>query len=257
MRKSQFKSKSLSWFISFLCISMLYLFSETQENSTNFLCSIALFFIHCNSDVENILFSLHFAKIQSFSLALWIWSLGDKQGLCWGQWTRYCLPTMVFCWNFYEAWLGLHFPSKTFYLYLFHLTWAANLWIAFSRSSMYLDPVENSLVGFWSSVWYCLANCWCWLLCLAGLVLAKHFASQTQAVKIFLRRAGEEISRVFSTALADRARGVTINSLSLMELSLGENEDWGNIPCDKALHSARSSRNADVCMFVCLFVQST
>ena len=200
---ARFKSESLSWFISFLCISIYSwehrkiprIFFVPSSPSSSF---IAILMLKISCSLSN------FAKIKSFSLALWICSLGDKQGLCWGQWTRYCLPTMVFCWNFYEAWLGLHFPSKTFYLYLLHLTWAANLWIAFSRSSMYLDPVENSLVGFWSSVWYCLANCWCWLLCLAGLVLAKHFASQTQAVKIFLRRAGEEISRVFSTALADR-----------------------------------------------------
>ena len=85
----------------------------------------------------------------------------------------------------------------------------------YNASSVFRSCCE-SLAGFWS------------LSLLTGIVLqiadaafpglqvlGRHFASQTQAVKIFLSRAGEEISRVFWTALAWRTRQGCHHKLSL------------------------------------------
>ena len=63
--------------------------------------------------------------------------------------------------------------------------------------ALYLDPVANLWPGSGLSLLTGI------VLQIADaafpglLVLGRHFASQTQAVKIFLSRAGEEISRVF------------------------------------------------------------
>ena len=78
----------------------LYLFLGTQENSANFLCSIiALFFIHCNSDVENILLSLQFrknTKLQFGSLDLEFRRQARVMLRPMNQ-VLSTLPTMVFC----------------------------------------------------------------------------------------------------------------------------------------------------------------
>ena len=67
--------------------------------------------------------------------------------------------------------------------------------------ALYLDPVANLWPGSGLSLSLSLLTGIVLQIADAAfpglLVLGRHFASQTQAVKIFLSRAGEEISRVF------------------------------------------------------------
>ena len=85
--------------------------------------------------------------------------------------------------------------------------------------ALYLDPVVNLWLGsgLLTGIVLQIADA-----AFPGLlVLGRHFASQTQAVKIFLSRAGGRLAECSEQPWHDGpGRGVTINSLLLIELSI-------------------------------------